>query len=273
MPSVQKIHSILELLRRNYRAGLTNKEISEALKIPPSTCYRILAALKKYDYITKRDSDMRYFLGFAHLRFADSVLEGMDEAAICLPYLEDLHLKTEETTFFARWSGTYCVAMEVCGHINTRIAVGRGEAMPLYCSASGLCVLAFLPKKEQDRLIKELEFKAYTSNTITEPDALRQRLEEIRASGVAVMLQEFHNGINAMATPIFSRQDRVLGTLAVVGTSVDLDMDQMQEYAEYFLAASIDVTHRVGGQFPPWLLRRVEDGSSPAATPGQGYSK
>ena len=258
MPSVQKIHAILELLRKNFRTGLTNKEISEALDIPTSTCYRILAALKKVDYITKRGSDLRYFLGFAHLRFAESVLEGMDEAAVCLPYLEELHSKTEETTFFARWNGTYCVAVEVCGAIDTHIAVGRGEVMPLHCSATGRCVLAFLPPKEQERLIREIDLKAYTAYTITDPQALRGKLGEIRSTGVSALFQEFHNGINSMATPIFGPQGRVLGALAVVGSSVDLDVQQLEEYAKYFLDASIDVTRRLAGQFPDWIVIRGE---------------
>ncbi|MGO9309893.1 MAG: IclR family transcriptional regulator [Spirochaetia bacterium] len=257
MPSVQKIHDILELLRKNFRTGLTNKEISEALAIPTSTCYRILAALKKFDYITKRDTDLRYFLGFAHLRFAESVVEGMDEAAVCLPYLEDLHGRTEETTFFARWTGTSCVAVEVCGAIDTRISVGRGEVMPLHCSATGRCVLAFLPPKEQERLIRDIDLKAYTSRTITDPQELRAKLVEIRSTGVSALFQEFNKGINAMATPIFGPQGRVLGALALVGSSADLDAQQLDEYAKYFLDASTEVTRRLAGLFPDWIAARA----------------
>jgi DNA-binding IclR family transcriptional regulator len=44
MPSVEKIARILEHLRLHYKTGLTNKEISTKLNIPPSTSYRILAA-------------------------------------------------------------------------------------------------------------------------------------------------------------------------------------------------------------------------------------
>ncbi len=254
MPAIAKIHSIFELLQKHNRIGLTNKEISRTLKIPSSTCYRILAALKKYDYIYQRKQDLHYFLGYAHLRFAESVLEGMDEATRCLPYLEELHQQTEETTFFARYSGRACVAMEICGFINTRVAVGRGEIMPLHCSASGMAVLAFLPKRERDKLIDSLELTAYTGQTITDPPMLIERLEKIRETGIALNMQEFHNGINALATPIFNRDSKVIGALVVVGTSVDLDEAQLMEYSEPFLKASIDITQSLGGQFPSWVL-------------------
>ncbi|MEW5814646.1 MAG: IclR family transcriptional regulator [Spirochaetota bacterium] len=254
MPSIEKIHKILELLKINYRTGMTNKEISDQLKIPPSTCYRILASLRKYDYVYQRRPDMHYFLGFAHLRYAESVLESIDIAEICLPYLEELHNETEETTFFALWSGKHCVAMEICGHINTRVAVGRGEIMPLYCSAAGKAVLAFLPNTERQNLLKSLELYPHTSKTITDLEKLEKELEEIRRTGVSYNEQEFHNGINALATPIFGRQNRVLGSIVAVGISVDLDREQMEEYAELFLEASASISFRMGGEFPKNIL-------------------
>jgi len=236
---------------------MTNKEISTALKIPPSTCYRILSSLKKYDYIYRRRPDMRYFLGYAHLRFAESVLEGMDVATICLPYLEDLHGQTDETTFFADFNGKSCVAMEICGHINTRVAVGRGEVMPLHCSAAGKAVLAFLPGKEKKNILKSLDYTAYTKNTITGQEELEKNLEEICRSGVSYNFQEFHKGISALATPIFGRQNRVQGAIVVVGTSVDLDRSQLEEYSSLFLRASADITAAMGGEFPPWLIEHL----------------
>jgi IclR family KDG regulon transcriptional repressor len=260
VPSLEKIHAILELLRENSRQGLTNKEISRALKLPPSTCYRILAALKRHDYVYQRKPDLRYFLGFAHLRFAESVLEGTDEAAVCLPYLEELHRRTEETTFFARFNGTICIAMVMCGHINTRISVGRGEIMPLYCSAVGKAVLAFLPEKTRKNLLESLEPVPHTSYTIVDKERLAAELVSVNACGVGYCLQEFHNGINALGTPIFGRMDQVVGALGLVGTSVDLDNEQLAEYAQLFLEASSDVTAVLGGRFPERLLVQPREG-------------
>lgn len=250
MPSIEKINSILLLLQKHNRMGLTNKDISETLKIPPSTCYRILAGLRKVDLVRQRKPDMRYVLGFAHLRFAESVLEGTDIAEICLPFLEDLHMKTEETTFFALLAGRSCVALEICGHINTRIAVGRGEVMPLHSSAAGKSVLAFLSRRERTAILAEGPFAPYTDRTVTDPARLEQELEEIRRTGVAYNFQEFHKGINALATPIFGAGNRVVGALAVVGTSADLDREQMEEYATLFREASEAITARLGAKFP-----------------------
>ncbi len=254
MPSVKKIHSILDLLRKHYRTGLTNKEISERLSIPPSTCYRILADLKKYDYVCQHKPDLRYMLGFAHMRYADSIREGMDVTSICLPFLEDLHRDTDETTFLALLNSNSCVVMEVCGNINTRISVGRGEVLPLHASAAGKAVLAFLPSRERTRILGGMELRPYTSATITDPVMLNKHLAEISRSGVSYNLGEFHRAINALAAPLFNNGTRVLGSLALVGFSVDLDKHQMKEYAGPFLEAAQAVSEKLGAQFPQRIL-------------------
>ncbi len=250
MPSIDKIHKILELLRENYRSGLTNKQISERLKIPSSTCYRILASLKKYELVYQRKPDLHYFLGFAHLRYAEAVIEGMDISAICLPYLEDIHAETEETTFFTILSGNNCVVMEMCGFTNVRISVGLGESMPLHCSATGKCVLAFLNKREQERIFNTLALTSYTENTIEDLKKLKIELEKIRKTGVSYCIQEYHKGINAVAAPIFNNNNRVLGSIGMVGTSVDLDETQMEEYGNLLLTACEEITEKLGGRFP-----------------------
>ena len=254
MPSVDKIHRILEALRRHYKTGLTNKEISGEIGIPPSTSYRILAALRKHDYVRQNKKDARYYLGFTHLRLAEAVVEGLDLSAICLPYLEELHGQTEETTFFALFNGQTCVTMETCGQVDTRVAVGRGELMPLHASAAGKAVLAFLPRKEEERILQGLALEPYTPHTLRSATALRKDLAEIRKLGIATNLQEFHNGINALAAPIFNSEGRPVGSIALVGTSIDLDPAQLDEYAPLFVEAAAEVTERIGGAYPPQVL-------------------
>jgi len=254
MPSVDKIHRILETLRLHYKTGLTNKEISSEIGIPPSTSYRILAALRKHDYVRQNKKDARYYLGFTHLRLAEAVVEGLDLSAICLPYLEDLHQQTEETTFFALFNGQTCVTMETCGQVDTRVAVGLGELMPLHASAAGKAVLAFLPRKEEERLLQGLALQPYTPHTLRSAAALRKDLAEVRKYGIATNLQEFHNGINALAAPIFSNEGRPMGSIALVGTAIDLDPAQLEEYAPMFVEAAAAITERIGGAYPREIL-------------------
>jgi len=253
MPSIGKIHSILELLRENYKTGLTNKEISITLKIPQSTCYRILATLKEYDYIQQKPNDLGYILGFTHLRFAQALTEGMDETAVIDPYLENLHQATERTTLFTRWSGQHCVAMEVRGSVNTRISVGVGEIMPLHCSAAGKAIMAFIPEKQREKLISQLDLGRKTPATICDMNVLKKNLLSIRETGTSYNLGEINQGINSMATPLFNRNNQVFGALVLVGTSQDLPLETLRSYSGLFHNTGRQITRNLGGQYPDWI--------------------
>ncbi len=269
MPSIKKIHRILELLREKYQTGLTNKEISAVLNIPLSTCYRILASLKKYGYVQQKSNDMHYYLGFVHLRFAQALMEGLDENAIIDPYLEELHQKTGLTTLFSRFNGQHCVAMEVRGAVNTRISVGIGEILPLYCSSSGKVTLAFLPEAQREKLFSVIKFEEHTPQTIKDLSTFKQKIEIIQKSGIAYNLGELHQGISSMATPLFDRTNKVFGALAVVGTTQNLSFESLQKFGPLFHTIGQKITETLGGKYPDKIMvkgipetenRRQEEG-------------
>ncbi|MEW5814642.1 MAG: IclR family transcriptional regulator [Spirochaetota bacterium] len=249
----KKIHSIFQLLKQHYRTGLTNKEISTILNIPPSTCYRILAFLKKNNYVYQRKADSRYFLGFAHLPLAEAVVEGTNEAAICLPFLEEIHYETEEIALFALYTGNHCVVMEILGHINTRAKIGRGEIMPMHCAASGKVVLAFLPVKEQKRIMSELDYRVYTPYTNTKPAVLKKELAKIYKTGVSYNHQELDNETVAVAAPIFNSKNHPIGSIALVGSTIDMGDSQLEEYAKLLVNASINISTNLRADYPQWI--------------------
>ncbi len=238
MPDIGKIYRILEILQQRSQSGSTNKEISTELGLPPSTCSRILSSLRKYDFVYRRDGDMKYFLGYAHLRFAQTLLATSDEVSFTRPVLDELYTKIEETVYFAKMNGDYCVVVDVRGSVNTRIAVGLGELMPLHCSAAGKAAFAFLPEYDRRELYKKLSLRPYTERTTIDIDGLEKELREITRTHIAYNFGEYHEGINAVATPVFNRFGAVTGALGLVGTSARLDEDTMKEKALRLLKAS-----------------------------------
>lgn len=245
-----KINSIFELLARHYRKGLSASEIASELRLPRSSCYRLLADLKKHNYITYNRSKGTYFLGYTHLRFAEYVQEGMDEATVCLPYLEELHALTEETTFFAHFGGNICVDVAVCGFTNTSVAIGRGQELPLHATAVGKVSLAYLPRKTRSKTLDQLALTPLSPATITDRETLLEQLEEIRGRGYALSLGEMNQGFNALATPVFGTNGRVIGGISLVGTESSLPEEALIGFSEDFIDASIDISATFGGKYP-----------------------
>ncbi len=151
----RKIDQIFNALMKDPQGGLTNHEISMELGIPSATTHRILQQLSKYDLVYKRPNDARYFFGSALLRYAQCLLATSDEISISRPYLDKMYRLINHTVFYSKFNGNYCVVMDVRGPANQRIAVALGELMPLYCSAAGKVVLAFLHKQQRQELYKK----------------------------------------------------------------------------------------------------------------------
>lgn len=238
MPDFGKIYRILEVLHDNCRSGISTIDISRTLDIPVSTCSRILVSLRKYDFAYKRPSDSKYTLGFAYLRFSQSILATNDEAVFSRPVLDELYSRIEETVFYAKYSGSSPIVIDVRGPVNPRIAVGLGEVMPLHCSAAGKAVLAFIPLYEREKIYKQLRFDQYTDNTTLDAEALESELDEIQKSHVAYNHGEYHEGINAMAVPVFNRFGNPIGSIAAVGTAARLTDLAMREKRHPLLAAA-----------------------------------
>lgn len=257
MTSIEKVYRILELLRRHYKTGLTNKELSNRLKIPSSTCYRIMKSLKEFDFVSQRKVDKRFFLGFSHLRFADALVGGMDVPAICLPHLERLHESTKDTTFLTVFSGQHSIVVEICGNINVLMSIARGEVMPMHCAATGKAILAFLPEQEKSALLETLDYHVFTERTITDPAELKKQLGKIRETGVAFNFREFHPDTVAISSPIFSRQGNVIGAIGIVGKAESFDVGTRDSYSGLMLSTSRNITEELGGMYPAWLGSEV----------------
>ena len=98
-----------------------------------------------------------------------------------------------------------------------------------------------------------MDFKVFTAYTESDPASLRKELEEIYACGVAYNQQGLHTGFSAVAAPLFDSKDDPIGSIALVGTSVDLDQEQLEEYASLLVDACGNISKRLGGTMPAWV--------------------
>jgi len=236
MADIGKINQIFNALMKDPQGGLTNHDISVELGIPSATTHRILQQLSKYDLVYKRPNDARYFFGSALLRYAQCLLATSDEISISRPYLDKMYRLINHTVFYSKFNGNYCVVMDVRGPANQRIAVALGELMPLYCSAAGKVVLAFLHKQQRQELYKKFKFERFTHNTPLNIELIEEQLSTICDTRIAYNYSEFHEGINAFSAPVFNRMGTIAGSITVVGTAASLSDELMHQHASNLVA-------------------------------------
>jgi DNA-binding IclR family transcriptional regulator len=76
-----------------------------------------------------------------------------------------------------------------------------GGRLPLYCTAVGKALLAFAPEEAQEQAMRAMV--PHTDFTITNPQVMRNQLNEVRGTHVAVSSQEHRLGVFSIAVPVF----------------------------------------------------------------------
>jgi len=79
----------------------------------------------------------------------------------------------------------------------------------------GRVLLAGLSEEELDRYLAEATFEAFTDQTVTDPDRLREIVREVAKQGYSIVDQELEEGLRAIAAPIRDSSGTVTAAINV----------------------------------------------------------
>jgi IclR family transcriptional regulator, pca regulon regulatory protein len=83
-----------------------------------------------------------------------------------------------------------------------------GARVPVYCTAVGHAILAYLPVEERMQILNARERAKLTPNTPVSIAEIESRLQKVRENGYAVSDQDTVLGVRVIAAPIFDPDDR-----------------------------------------------------------------
>jgi DNA-binding IclR family transcriptional regulator len=220
--------------------ALSLTEISQRAGIPLSTTHRMVAEWAEWGGLTRLE-DGRYSLGLRLWEVGVQTPTARNLRTIALPYLEDLYELTREHVHLAILDGRDALYVEkLSGHRAVRVISRVGGRLPLHATGVGLVLLAFAPSELLDGYLAS-SLTRFTPATITEPESIRRRLAEIRATGVAYMSEEMTPGSSSIAAPIRDRTGQVVAAVSVVTRTLP-EVDQVQEAAVRAAARGISRT-------------------------------
>ena len=243
MKTVHKALTIIELLSHEM---LSSKEISIRLDIHKSTASRLLATLKKKNFI-KLDKNKKYGIGFAIFEIANRFLNTVELVSIAKPYLQKLYEKTGESIHLGiidREEIIYLYKIESEHPIRMYSSIGKRVIS--YCTGLGKAILAYLPEKELERLIKNIDFKRFTKNTITNSERLMIELKKIKDEGIAYDNEEHEEGIFCIACPILNFYREVIASISITAMTKYKTMDELKKFKNDILDASMKISREFG---------------------------
>lgn len=210
---IERVARILESFSST-RVAQTPSDIARRSNLPNSTAHRLVAELVDAGLLEREESGaVRIGMRLWELTTRGSHALGLRQ--IAMPFMEEVQSRVKEHTQLGVLEQDEVLFIERlsergAGANITKIA-GR---LPLNASSSGLVLLAFAPNHYQNRIL-EGDLKALSRETITDPDALRRKLAEIRKVGYAYSPGSVEKVSTGIAVPV-SDANGVIAALSVV---------------------------------------------------------
>ncbi len=243
--TIKRAVAILRCLSTNkIEAGVT--DISGQVELHKSTVSRLLSALQHEHLVEQNPSNGKYRLGIGLLSLASSAWQNNDLRQITQPFLVNLNKLTGETTNIAVFNGEECI--NISREISPqpiRYVGWVGRRTPIHCTATGKVVLAHLPVEIYETLLPH-ELKSFTEHTITNRLDLIKSLAQIRKQGFAFALQEFEDGLNTIAAPIYDHSGRVLAAISISGPAYRMESDKIATYIPPLKKAAAGISKQLG---------------------------
>jgi DNA-binding IclR family transcriptional regulator len=220
--------------------------IARELGLAKAVVHRILRTLTDRGLLATDPASRGYRLGPASAALGARALRESTLRTAAMPVLRELQQATDETTTVSARvpaGRVYLDQVESAQEIKMTVEVGR--RFPLHAASSSTCILAFLPPAEQDAVLAG-ELATMTSRTVTQVNALRARLTEVRALGYAHSVGERQSGAASVAAPVFGFDGTVLGAISVCGPVDRVDDDARQRFAPLLCEAADRVSRTLG---------------------------
>ena len=242
---VGKALGLLVLLGDEPR-GASAAELSRRAELPFSTTYRLLGSLTRDGFVDYEPDGRRYHLGLRVFQLGQRVSNHHGFAGTALPILRRVTEKTGEATILSVRDGNHHLTVnKVDGPQTFRVTSDPGHLGALHTTSVGKALVAFAEDAERKRLVEELELEPLTEFSITDREAFRSEIEQVRRRGYAVMDEENELGMRAVAVPVLNAQGNAFASLATAVPVFRLSLEELAALVPVLQEAAAELAARL----------------------------
>ncbi|MFN8445461.1 MAG: IclR family transcriptional regulator [Caldilineaceae bacterium] len=220
--------------------------LAQQTGLAKSTVSRICATLERLEALTRLPDNNRFQIGRGLVALVANLPYSENLIAIAHPYLQQLNQEIGETVAITLPEGDSAyVAYQITSNHAIQVRDWTGMRIPMYVQSTGRVFLAERSSDALDRYFATPR-QPYTTKTICDPIQLRTLLDQIKEQGYAWVIEEFEEGLSAVAAPIRDGPDIVVAAVNVFGPSFRFPGESRQELvAERVMAAAQQISARL----------------------------
>jgi DNA-binding IclR family transcriptional regulator len=232
--------------------GLRLVELSARLDMPKTSLFRLLRALEQAGYVSS--------IGGLHDLGPQAIALGLALGRSRVfpggarPTMQWLAEQCSETVILGTFDDSRCqiVYIDVIEPSNPlRFSIKPGLTKPLYSSAIGQSLLAWMQAEERARYLASVTFERLASGTVHSVTALKRRIKEVRAHGMAISEDGMFDGVYSIAVPILDAAGRAPAGLSI-SAPTKRGAAQQDRFASLLRKAGAELSQLLGysGPYP-----------------------
>jgi IclR family transcriptional regulator, pca regulon regulatory protein len=204
------------------RPTMTLSEAAQVADLSRATARRVLRTLTRLGYV---EHDGRTFA------LSPQILSTQSWIDRALPLMRELSERLGESCSAAILQGNDIVYVaRVPARRIMSAALSVGSRLPALHTALGRVLFGYLDEAEIWRRLKSQRIEAYTPQTITDLQALFDRIRADRAQRFSIVDEELERGLRALAVPVLDRSGQALGAINLSTHSTRTTRNDMREH-------------------------------------------
>lgn len=224
---------------------MTLSNVAERCGLTRAAARRILLTLLELGYVAREDR--MFVLTPRILDLGYSYLSSMPLVHFAQPIMIELGARLNQSCSVATLDGTevvYLLRMPKRNLLHTPGVSLSGMRLPAFVSSMGRVMLAALPDAELKALLDRSELRPYTPRTLWRRPALEREIRKCGKQGYSLIVDEFEEGLSAVAMPIIDAGGR---TLAAMNVSCSTSSVRRQELVGQILPELRKAVSRLNG--------------------------
>jgi IclR family pca regulon transcriptional regulator len=222
------------------RAELGATELALITGLDRTSIHRLLTTLAQIGVLEYVPQARKYRLGLRLLDYSFALLDSMELLRVAVPHLLRVQRNTGKVvTMGVPDGGDVLIIERFWGQdVQMRLIIQTGTRFPMYAGAMGHCFMAFQPESVVRSMLDGSRLEPRTPNTVTDPSAMLQRLDQIRYRGFEIADEELFLGARAVAVPIWSAGNQPVAAVALMA---DVRSTTVEDLTDVFAPMLMDV--------------------------------
>lgn len=223
-------------------------DIAIKLHMSVSTVSRHLNTMLDWGLLERDDSTGFYFTGLKIITLAGAALQNSEVYRHACPELQHLSYKygVHSHMGVSRDTEVFHLISNSCEN-TMDLHIPMGHCNPMYCSAMGRALLAYMPPAKVQEILKVSELKKLTPETKVDPDEIKQELVRTKKRGYCMVLNELNEGKGSIAATIFDRQRAPVAAISISTSTHSLEqLERQRELAKAVMSSARKISCKLG---------------------------